>query len=52
MDVISNLIVVLLVIVIIALVVMNIRIVPQAKAYVIERLGAYRETWQRLCPLT
>lgn len=46
MDVISNLIVVLLVIVIIALVVMNIRIVPQAKAYVIERLGAYRETWQ------
>lgn len=46
MDVISNLIVVLLVIVIIALVVMNIRIVPQAKAYVIERLGAYKETWQ------
>ena len=24
----------------------NIRIVPQAKAYVVERLGAYRATWQ------
>ncbi|MBQ7638614.1 MAG: SPFH/Band 7/PHB domain protein [Clostridia bacterium] len=35
-------IVVLLLIVIIA----NIKIVPQSKAYVIERLGAYSETWQ------
>ena len=24
----------------------NIRIVPQAKAYVVERLGAYHSTWQ------
>jgi regulator of protease activity HflC (stomatin/prohibitin superfamily) len=28
------------------LLVTNIRIVPQAKAYVIERLGSYRHTWQ------
>jgi len=35
-------IVVLLLVVIIA----NIKIVPQSKAYVIERLGAYSETWQ------
>ena len=33
---------IILVIVIIA----NIKIVPQARAYVIERLGAYHETWQ------
>ena len=36
----------ILVILVIALVVTNIRIVPQASAYVIERLGAYQETWQ------
>lgn len=35
-----------LLIIIIALIVTNIRIVPQANAYVIERLGAYRTTWQ------
>ena len=28
------------------LLVTNIRIVPQAQAFVVERLGAYRETWQ------
>ncbi len=28
------------------LVVSNIRIVPQARAYVVERLGAYKATWQ------
>lgn len=33
---------IILVIVIIA----NIKVVPQARAYVIERLGAYHETWQ------
>jgi regulator of protease activity HflC (stomatin/prohibitin superfamily) len=38
--------IILLIIVIILLVVTNIRIVPQAKAYVIERLGAYSATWQ------
>ena len=31
---------------IIALLVTNIRIVPQAQAFVVERLGAYKETWQ------
>ena len=36
-------IIVLLVIVLLAL---NIKIVPQSKAYVVERLGAYKETWQ------
>ncbi len=32
--------------VVLALVVANIKIVPQAKAYVIERLGAYHATWE------
>jgi len=36
----------LLIFILILLVVTNIRIVPQAKAYVIERLGAFHETWQ------
>ena len=31
---------------IIALLIANIKIVPQSKAYVIERLGAYNTTWQ------
>ena len=35
-----------LIILIVGIVAMNIRIVPQASAYVIERLGAYQETWQ------
>ena len=32
--------------ILIILVVANIKIVPQSKAYVIERLGAYHTTWQ------
>jgi len=32
--------------IVIALLVTNIRIVPQARAYVVERLGAYHGTWQ------
>ena len=28
------------------IIIANIKIVPQAKAYVIERLGRYHETWQ------
>ena len=36
----------LLVIIAIILIATNIRIVPQANAYVIERLGAYNGTWQ------
>ena len=35
----------ILVLVLVVLIIMNIRIVQQAKAYVVERLGAYRETW-------
>jgi len=35
-----------LVFIIIILIIQNIRVVPQAHAYVIERLGAYKETWQ------
>ncbi|MEG0923895.1 MAG: stomatin-like protein [Anaerovoracaceae bacterium] len=44
--VIKTIAIVVLIIVIIGLVVSNIRIVPQAKAYVVERLGAYKVTWQ------
>ena len=35
-----------LVLIAIGLLVTNIRIVPQARAYVVERLGAYHGTWQ------
>lgn len=35
-----------LIIIAIIFIVTNIKIVPQAKAYVIERLGSYKETWQ------
>ena len=35
-----------LLVIVIALLVTNIRIVPQANAYVIERLGAYAGTWE------
>ncbi len=37
---------VILVILLIIVVIANIKIVPQSKAYVLERLGAYRMTWQ------
>ncbi len=37
--------VLLLIFVVIGLIVTNIRIVPQANAYVIERLGKYMQTW-------
>ncbi len=40
------LLLVVLIILIGALIIVNIRIVPQASAFVIERLGAYKETWQ------
>ncbi len=39
-------IVAVLVIVLIVLIAANVIIVPQASAYVIERLGAYQQTWQ------
>ena len=35
-----------LVVLLLVIVVLNIKIVPQSKAYVVERLGAYRDTWQ------
>lgn len=34
---------------IVILIIPNIKIVPQAKAYVIERLGSYHATWQNGC---
>ncbi len=39
-------VVALVVLVILILIVRNIKIVPQAHAYVIERLGAYHATWE------
>lgn len=44
-PIITTVSIILLVIIAIALVATNIRIVPQAKAYVVERLGAYHATW-------
>ena len=38
--------IILLIIIVVGLIVTNIRIVPQANAYVLERLGAYHSTWQ------
>ena len=34
------------ILVLVVFIIANIKIVPQAKAYVIERLGGYKETWQ------
>ena len=36
---------VLLIVIVVAVLISNIKIVPQAHAYVIERLGAYHATW-------
>jgi len=46
MDIFGILAILLLIVIAILLIVTNIRIVPQAKAYVVERLGAYHTTWQ------
>ena len=46
MGLLKGIIILALVAVAIGLLVTNIRIVPQAKAYVVERLGAYYGTWQ------
>ncbi len=35
-----------LIVILLIIIIQNIRVVPQAQAYVIERLGAYKETWQ------
>ena len=45
-NIISYIIIAIVILIIIGLIVTNIRIVPQARAYVIERLGAYKGTWQ------
>lgn len=39
-------IVVFLILLAVLLIITNVKIVPQSRAYVVERLGAYRETWQ------
>ena len=46
MDLLSIILTVAAAIIVIVLLMVNIRIVPQAKAYVVERLGAYHKTWQ------
>ena len=46
MGIIKWIVLAIFIIVAIALLVANIRIVPQARAYVVERLGAYYATWQ------
>ena len=45
-PIITFIVLAVVIVIIIALLVTNIRIVPQAQAYVVERLGAYKETWQ------
>lgn len=42
----GSIIFVILTIGLIVLIIANIRIVPQANAYVVERLGAYQQTWE------
>ena len=37
---------IILILIVLVVLISNIKIVPQAKAYTIERLGAYRVTWQ------
>lgn len=39
-------IVIFLILLVVLLIVANVKIVPQSRAYVVERLGAYKETWQ------
>lgn len=46
MDLVVGIILIFLAVFLIAIVVMNVKIVPQSKAYVLERLGAYSATWQ------
>ena len=36
----------ILIVILLVLVISNIKVVPQSRAYVIERLGTYKETWQ------
>ena len=48
-------IIIVLIVLILAILVSCIKIVPQAQAYVVERLGAYQGTWSACiskCPLS
>lgn len=45
MDVIAIIAIVLVVIILAAIIISCIKIVPQANAFILERLGAYRQTW-------
>ena len=45
MNIVGNVFLVILIILVIYVIVSCVRIVPQAQAYVIERLGAYNGTW-------
>lgn len=44
--VLKYILIIIVVLIVIAVIANNIRVVPQAKAFVIERLGAYSGTWQ------
>lgn len=46
MSILGLLVPVLLVIIVAGMVLNNVRIVPQSEAWVVERLGAYKETWK------
>ena len=46
MGILKLIIIAIVVMIVIGLLVTNIRIVPQARAYIVERLGAYHGTWQ------
>ena len=46
MGILKLIIIAIVVMIVIGLLVTNIRIVPKARAYVVERLGAYHGTWQ------
>ncbi len=46
MEYVAIIILIFLLMVITVLVIANVKIVPQSRAYVVERLGAYKTTWQ------
>ena len=46
MEYVAIIILVFLLMIITVLVIANVKIVPQSRAYVVERLGAYKATWQ------
>ena len=46
MEYVAIIILVFILLVITVLVIANVKIVPQSRAYVVERLGAYKTTWQ------